>query len=81
MALHKQPGIHLAEVGETWIRIFSKCVLYVTVPEATIMCQYDKLCAGLKTRIDDNLHELNLLGHSVYHILLGISNRRCKKRF
>ena len=52
IALDKQPGVHPVGIGETWRRLFANIVLTVTGPEATIACQDDQLCAGLKARID-----------------------------
>ena len=52
IALEKQPGVRPVGVGETWRRLFDKCVLRVTGPEATSVCQDDQLCAGLKAVID-----------------------------
>ena len=56
IALDKWTGIHQVGVGETWQRIFSKCVLRATGPEATNECQDDQLCAGLKAGIDGDVH-------------------------
>ena len=52
IALDKQPVVRPVGVGETWRRLFDKCVLRVTGPEATSVCQDDQLCAGLKAVID-----------------------------
>ena len=55
-ALDKQPGMRPVGVGENWRRLFAKIVLEVTVPEATMACQYDQLCAGLKAVINGAVH-------------------------
>ena len=49
IAINKQPGVWL-------IRLFAKCVLTVTGPEATNVCQDDQLCAGWKSGIDGAVH-------------------------
>ena len=51
VALDKHPGVRPVGVGETWRRLFSKIVLNVTGPEATMACHYEQLCAGLKAEI------------------------------
>ena len=56
IALDKQTGIFPVFVGETWRRLFAKCVLRVTGPEATSACQDDQLCAGLNAGIDGTVH-------------------------
>ena len=56
IVLYKQPGVCLFRVGETWRRLFSKCVLRATVPESTNACQDDQLYAGLKAGIDGTVH-------------------------
>ena len=52
----KQPDVHPVGVRENWRRLFAKIVIKVTVPEATIACRYDQLCAGLKAGIDGAVH-------------------------
>ena len=46
IALDKYPGMGLVGVGETWWRFFSKIVLKVTVLEATMACQDNRICSG-----------------------------------
>ena len=48
--------MHPVEVGETWRRIFSKIMLKITGPEATMACQHDQLCAGIKEGINGAFH-------------------------
>ena len=62
IALDKQPGIRLVGVGETCHRIFSKCVLKVTGPEANHACKDYQIWAGLKAGIDGRYMGLNLSG-------------------
>ena len=61
IALDKQPGVRPVGVGETWRRLFAKIVLKVTGPEATMTCQGDQLCAGLKAGIDGVIHGVQAL--------------------
>ena len=56
IVIDKKPSVRLVDVGETWQHLFSKTVLKVTVPEATITCQDKHLCAGLKAVIDGAVH-------------------------
>ena len=56
IALDKKPGVRPIGVGETWWRLFAKIVLKVIGPEATMSCQYDQMCAGLKAGIDGAVH-------------------------
>ena len=56
IVIDKQPGIRPVGVGETWQHIFANIVLEVTGPEATMTCQDDQLCAGLKELIDGVIH-------------------------
>ena len=52
IVLEKHPSVRPVRVGETWRRLFSKIMLKVTVPEATMAYQDDQLCAGLKAGIN-----------------------------
>ena len=52
IALDKQPGVRSVGKEEAWRRLFAKIILKVTGPEATMLCQDDELCAGLKAGID-----------------------------
>ena len=56
MALDKQPFVRPVGVGEMWRHIFTKIVLKVTVTEATIECQDDQMCAGIKVGIGRAVH-------------------------
>ena len=56
ISLDKQPGVRPVGVGETWRSIFTKIMLKVTGPEATMECQDDQMCAGLKAGIDIAVH-------------------------
>ena len=61
IAIDKQPGVRTLGVGETWRRIFFKIVLNVTGMEATITCQDDQLCTGLKAGIYEAIHRVQTL--------------------
>ena len=61
IALDKQPGVWSVVVGETWRSLFAKIVLRVTGPEATMSCQDEQLCAGLKAVIDGAVHVVQAL--------------------
>ena len=61
IAIKKQPIIRLVDVGETWRRLFSKLILKVAGPEATMACQDDQLCAGPKAGIDGTIHKVQAL--------------------
>ena len=61
IALGKHPGVRPFGVGETWQRLFAKIVLKFTGTEATLACQDDHLCAGLKAVIDNVIHRVQAL--------------------
>ena len=61
IALDKQPGVRMIGVEETWRRLFSKIIIKVTIPEATMACQDDQLCAGLTAVIDGAIHGFQAL--------------------
>ena len=61
IALDKQPGVCPVGVGETRIHLFDKCVLRVTGPEATSVCQDDQMCTGLKELIDGTVQEVQAI--------------------
>ena len=54
--LDKQPDVHPFGVRETWRRLFANIMLKLTGPEATMACQDEHLCAGLKAGIDGAVH-------------------------
>ena len=60
--IDKQPGVRPFGVGETWRHLFAKIVLKVTVPESTMACQDDHLCARLKAGLTARSTELKLFG-------------------
>ena len=51
IALDKQPGVCPVVVVETWRYLYSNIFLNVTVSEATMACQDDHMCDGLKLEI------------------------------
>ena len=56
--LGKQTGVHPIGVRETWRRLFENTVRKVTGPEATMECQDEQLCTGLKKVIDGAVHKV-----------------------
>ena len=61
IALYKQPGVCPVGVVETLRRLSSMIVLKVTGLEATMACQDDHLCAGLKEGINGVIHGVQAL--------------------
>ena len=61
IALDKYPGVHPVGVGKKWRHLSAKIVLKVTGLEATMACQYDQLCAGLKAVIDGKINRVQYL--------------------
>ena len=61
IVLDKQPGVRPVGIGETWSRLFAKIVIKATGPEATMACQDNQLCAGLKAGIDGAIHGVQAL--------------------
>ena len=61
IVIDKQPGVCPVGVGETWRRLFSDIVLKVRVPEATMVCQYEQLCAVIKAGIDGTIRGVQAL--------------------
>ena len=61
IAFDKHPGVHPILVGETWRKRFDKCVLRVTVPEATNACQYDHIFTRLKAVIRGAVHRVQAI--------------------
>ena len=51
IALHKQTGVHLVGVGETWRRLFVKVLVRVTGPEAASACKDEQMCAYSKREL------------------------------
>ena len=56
IVVHKNPGVCLVVVEETWRQLFTEIVIRVTVLETTSACQDYHMCAGLKARIDGAVH-------------------------
>ena len=51
IALDKHTGIHPVDAEETWLPLFSKCILSIMGSKATNACKYYQLCAVLKELI------------------------------
>ena len=58
IALDKQTGVRPVRVGENWRRLFAKILLKVTGIEATMACQGDHMCAGIKAGIYGTVHRV-----------------------
>ena len=56
IALDKQPEMSMFGIGETWRRLFYKCIMKLAGPKSTNTCQDDQICAGLKAAIDRVVH-------------------------
>ena len=54
-------GVHPFGLGENYRYLFDNILIRVTGPEATSVCQYDQLCAGLKAGIDGVLHRVQAI--------------------
>jgi len=58
VALDKQPGVRLAGIGESYRRLFAKCILAATGRQATAACDNLNLCAGLPAGIEGAVHAM-----------------------
>ena len=58
ITLDNNPDVRPVRVGETWRRLFAKCVLKVTAPEDTNVCQDDQICARPKVVICGTVHRV-----------------------
>ena len=56
IALDKLSGVRPLVVGGNWRRLVAKCMLKVTVPEATHACKDDHICVRLKAVIYGAVH-------------------------
>ena len=54
-------GVRPLGVGETWRRLFAKCLLLVAGGEAKEACGIDQLCAGLEAGIEEGVHAMHQL--------------------
>ena len=61
IALDNYLVMRLVGVGETWRRIFAKCVLKVTGTRSTNTCQDDHICDGSKAGIDGAVHGIQYI--------------------
>ena len=61
ITLDKQPGIRPVRVGETWLRLMSKCLLKVAGPEAKSACGTTQLAGGLEAGIEGAIHVMRVL--------------------
>ena len=61
VAIDKCPGVRPVGIGESWMRLISKCVLHVAGGEAKESCGIDQLCVGLESGIEGGIHAMRLL--------------------
>ena len=61
ITLDKQIDICKVGIGETWQRVFAKIVFKVTGPEATLACQDEQLCTGLKAESNSAINRVQAL--------------------
>ena len=71
IALDKLPAVHPVLVGETCRRVFKKCVLEVTGPEATNAFQDDQLCDRIKVVIDGAVHGIQAIWGANFPCMTG----------
>ena len=61
IVLDKHPGVRPVGLGETWQHLVAKIVLKAIGPKATMVCQDEHMCAGLKAGIDGAIHRFQTL--------------------
>ena len=61
ITLDKIPRVRTVGVGETWCRLFEKCVLKVTGYDATHACMDGHLCGVLKEVINWAVHKVKYI--------------------
>ena len=61
IATNKHPRVHPVGLRETWIFLFSKSVMRLTVPESTSPCHDDHTFAGLKAVINGTVHRVQAI--------------------
>ncbi len=81
VALEKCPGVRPVGIGESWNRLFAKCVMLLAGAEAKDACGIDQLCAGLEAGIEGGIHAMRLLWemHAAEEEWAGIPPRRCQE--
>ena len=79
VALDKCPGVRPVGIGESWSRLFAKCVLKVSVGEAKEACGVKQLCAGLEAGIEGGIHAMKLLWVTKADGGMGIPLGGCKE--
>ena len=61
VALNKSPGVRPLGIGDVWRRLFAKCNLVWSGPQAQAACGSDQLCAGLSAGIEGGIHGMSQL--------------------
>ena len=59
IALDKNPGVRPIGIGESWRRLFAKCLLAVAEKEAADECGIDNLSVGMSAGIEVAFHSAN----------------------
>ena len=59
IALDKNPGVRPIGIGESWRRLFAKCLLAVAGKEAADECGIDNLSGGMSAGIEAAVHSAN----------------------
>ena len=59
IALDKSPGVRPIGIGESWRRLFAKCLLSVTGEEVSAVCGVDNLSVGIPAGIEAAIHSVN----------------------
>ena len=59
--LDKHPGIRPVGVGEIWLRMMAKCLLWVTGQEAKAACGNAQLSRVVEAGIEGGIHAMHVL--------------------
>ena len=61
VVLDEHLGVNTVGLGETCLRLFDKCVLKATVPQADHSCDYYQLCAVFNVGINGAVHRVQYI--------------------
>ena len=61
IALDKQPGVRTVGVGETWRRLMTKCLIWVTGQESKAACRTKQLAGDVEAGIEGGIHAMCVL--------------------
>ena len=59
IALDKNPGVRPIDIGESWCRLFAKCLLAVAGKDAADKCGIENLSGGMSAGIEAAVHSAN----------------------